>query len=213
MRLLYGRRAVPCPLETRHSDVELLVIDVRQALPGPLNDTKRRLWETYDLESDRFEREWGFEEWVRRGGPALEAIKALLGPDMEQAVLISHEFMGLPTVLAARLELPRLRTVYWAHEVPTVRDMMEQQAEHRLVFDQAMETRAGIRSYETLLREWGGYKHALVSRAHAAHRIFAVGRPRGAGTGTAGPRFPPHPHRGGLQRAAGPADRPGDALW
>jgi glycosyltransferase involved in cell wall biosynthesis len=172
--LLYGRRAVPCPLETRHAEVELLLIDVRQALSGPANQTKRRLWESYQIESDRFEREWGYEEWVRAAGPVIEAVRALVGDDPEQAVLISHEFMGLPTLLVARKELPDLRTIYWAHEVPAVRDMLEQQSEHRLVFDQAMETRSGLDSYETLLRDRGGYKHALVSRAHAAHRVFAV---------------------------------------
>ena len=108
------------------------------------------------------------------GGARPGGRPALVGPDPEGAALVSHEFMGLPTLLVARLEMPGLRTVYWAHEVPTVRDMLENQAEHRLVFDRALETREGIRSYEARLREWGGFKHALVSRAHAAHRIFAV---------------------------------------
>jgi glycosyltransferase involved in cell wall biosynthesis len=174
IRLLYGRRAVRCPLETRRSEVELLVLDVREALSDPVNTLKGELWQTHKLESDLFEREWGFEEWMRAAAPALEAVHALVGDDLEHAVLISHEFMGIPTVLAARVRLPMLRTVYWAHEVPSVRDMIEQQAEHRLGFDQAMETRDGLLSYKELLRERGGFKHALVSRAHVAHRIFAV---------------------------------------
>jgi glycosyltransferase involved in cell wall biosynthesis len=174
VRLQYGRRAVPCPLETRLSEVELLLLDVREALPGPTIETKRRLWESHKLESDRFENDWGYEEWVRLAAPALEAIGALVGENLDGAVLVSHEFMGLPAVMAARDRLPMLRTVYWAHEVPSVRDMIEQRAEHRLVFDQAIETRDGLQSYAALLRQWEGYKHALVSRAHAAHRIFAV---------------------------------------
>jgi glycosyltransferase involved in cell wall biosynthesis len=173
-RILYGLRTVPCPLETRHAEVELLLLDVRQAGPGPVNRLKGRLWEAYGLASDRYEREWGFEEWMRAAAPALEAIAALVGDNMRDAVLISHEFMGLPALLAARLRLPDLRTVYWAHEVPTVRDLIENEADVRLVFDQALETRRGVRSYEAMLRERGGYKYALVSRAHAAHRVFAV---------------------------------------
>jgi glycosyltransferase involved in cell wall biosynthesis len=174
VRLLYGRRSVPCPLETRRAEVELLLLDVRQALPGPVNHLKGQLWEAYGLASDRYEREWGFEEWMRLAAPAMEAITALVNGNTQDAVLISHEFMGLPTLLAARLRQPDLRTVYWAHEVPTVRDLIETEAELRLVFDQALQTRRGIRSYEAMLRDRGGYKYALVSRAHVAHRVFAV---------------------------------------
>jgi glycosyltransferase involved in cell wall biosynthesis len=174
VRILYGHRAVFCPLETRRTEVELLVMDVRKALPGPINETKRRLWEAYGLQSDRFERDWGFEEWIRVAAPALEAAQALLGGDLNNAALISHEFMGLPTLLLARRQSPDLRTIYWAHEVPTIRDMIEQRSEHRMIFDRALETNSGLHSYETMLRDWGGYKHALVSRAHAAHHIFAV---------------------------------------
>ena len=174
VRILYGHRAVACPLETRHSDVELVMLDVHDARPEPVNRLKRQLWESCQLESDWYEREWGFEEWMRAAGPMLEIIAALVGRDLAETVLVSHEFMGLPALLAARCRMPGLRTVYWAHEVPSVRDMLEQESEHRLVFDQAIETRDGIRSYEALLRERGGFKHALVSRAHAAHRVFAV---------------------------------------
>jgi glycosyltransferase involved in cell wall biosynthesis len=174
VRILYGRRAIRCPLETRRSLVELLILDVRDALAAPVNLLKGELWQAYGLASDKFEDEWGYEEWVRLAGPALEAIETLLAGAMGGAVLVSHEFMGLPAVLAARLRLPDLRTVYWAHEVPSVRDLIETQSEHRLVFDQALETREGIRSYEAILREIGGFKYALVSRAHRVHRVFAV---------------------------------------
>ena len=183
VRLLYGRRAVPCPLETRRSSVELLLFDVRGARPEPVNRLKADLWAAYGLASDRFEKDWGFEEWVRVAGPALEAVKALLGEAGDgaprasgagEAVLISHEFMGLPTILAARLRAPALKTVYWAHEVPPVRQLIEQDVGERLSFDQALGARSGLADYGARLREAGGYKHALVSRACRSHRIFAV---------------------------------------
>ena len=174
VRLFYGRRAVPCPLETRRSSVEVLLLDVRDVRPEPINRLKGELWKTYGLESDRFENEWGYEEWVRAAAPALEAIEGLLEGRTDEAILISHEFMGLPTLLAARLRMPTMATVYWAHEVPSVRDLIEQDNRHRLMFDQAMETHQGVCSYETLVRACGGFKHALISRAYWADRIFAV---------------------------------------
>jgi glycosyltransferase involved in cell wall biosynthesis len=174
VRLFYGRRAVACPLETRRTDVELLIIDVRESSPVPVNRLKSELFEAFGLPSDRYEKDWGYEEWVRVAAAAPEAIQALLGGATEDAVLVSHEFMGLPTLLAMRLRMPLVRTIYWAHEVPTVRDLIESDTEHRMVFDQALATRDGIRSYEALLRERGGFKYALVSRAHRAHRVFVV---------------------------------------
>ena len=174
VRLHYGRRRVPCPLVRRRADVELLLFDVRDARPAPVNQLKRELWQGFGLESDRFENDWGYEEWVRLAAPALEAIEALAGAGAGETVLISHEFMGLPTLLAARLRRPDLKTVYWAHEVPAVRELLEQEAGHRLVFDRAMTTPDGSRCYEVRLRELGGYKHALVRSACHAGAVFAV---------------------------------------
>lgn len=174
VRLLYGRRKVPCPLLRRHAGVELLLFDVRDARPGPINQLKAELWQGFGLESDRFENDWGYEEWVRLAAPALEAIEALVAGDDDETVLISHEFMGLPTLLAARLRKPDLKTVYWAHEVPPVRELLERETGHRLVFDRAMTTPDGSRRYEARLRELGGYKYALVSRACHAGATFAV---------------------------------------
>jgi glycosyltransferase involved in cell wall biosynthesis len=174
VRLLYARRTVPCPLETRRASVDLLLLDVRGALVGPVNALKGELWKAYALESQRFENDWSFEEWVRLASPALDAVAAILGDDIACAALVSHEFMGLPAVLAARLRMPDLKTIYWAHEVPAVRDLIENEAGQRLIFDQAMETHLGLDNYEARLRDWGGFKHALVTRASNAHCVFAV---------------------------------------
>jgi glycosyltransferase involved in cell wall biosynthesis len=174
VRVFYGVRVIAGPLDMRRTPVELVLFDVRDAIREPVNRLKQELWAAYGLESDRFQSDWSYEEWVRLAGPALEAAEALLGPKTADALLISHEFMGLPALLAARLRMPDLRTVYWAHEVPPVRDLIEKRADERLVFHEAMRTASGQRAYETLLRESGGFKQALVSRAHRAHHIFAV---------------------------------------
>jgi len=174
VRVFYGVRVIAGPLDMRCTPVELVLFDVRDAIREPVNRLKQELWAAYGLESDRFQSDWSYEEWVRLAGPALEAAEALLGPKTAGALLISHEFMGLPALLAARLRMPDLRTVYWAHEVPPVRDLIEKRADERLVFHEAMQTASGQRTYETLLRESGGFKQALVSRAHRAHHIFAV---------------------------------------
>jgi len=173
-RVFYGIRAVAGPLQARRALAELVLLDVRDARIEPVNKLKGRLWQAYGLESDRFQDDWGFEEWVRVALPALEAARALLGDRPDVGVLISHEFMGLPTLLAARLLVPDLKTIYWAHEVPPVRQLIETRKDQRLVFDEVIRTLGGRRSYGAILREVGGYKHALVARAARAHGVFAV---------------------------------------
>jgi hypothetical protein len=174
VRVFYGVRAVTCPLGVGRADCEVVLLDVRDARAEPVSALKRRLWEAFGLESDRFENDWGYEEWVRLAGPALEIALALLDDRLEGAALVSHEFMGLPTLLAARLFVPDLRTIYWAHECPPVRELMERRSQERLVLDEALRAPGARRSFEDLLKDLGGYKHALVSRAHHAHGVFAV---------------------------------------
>lgn len=174
VRILYGRKQVSGPLQIRRAAAELILLDVRDALPEPVNRLKRELWDAYGLPSDRFEADWGYEEWVRMALPTLRLLDSLVAETDAETVLVSHEFMGLPALLAARRRVPDVKTVYWAHEVPPVRDLLERRSGHRLVFDEAIKSRSGQRSYESILRDAGGYKHALVSRAHRAHGVFAV---------------------------------------
>ena len=174
LRLFYGQRAMAAPLGGRRTLFDVLLLDVHHLYAAPVNRFKHDLYRAYGIESTRYEHDWGYEEWVRAAVPALDAIRAYLGGRTDGAVLVSHEFMGLPTLLAARAEWPDLKSVYWAHEVPPVRDLLEQQADHQLLFDVALRTSDGRRTYEALLQEENTFKHALVSRAHAATRIFAV---------------------------------------
>lgn len=174
VRVFCGQRALLGPLGGRRAIVDLLLLDVRQVWAESVDALKGRLFERFGLRSDRFEHDWGYEEWVRVALPALKAVTAYLGNSTDGAMLVSHEFMGLPTLLAARLHVPDLKTVYWAHEVPPVRDLIENHPDHRSRFDIALQTPAGRRTYEDLLREESTFKHALVSRAHAAHVVFAV---------------------------------------
>jgi hypothetical protein len=162
------------PLGGRRTLVDVLLLDVRHLYAAPVNELKDQLFHTFGLESNRFEHDWGYEEWVRAALPALDAISAYLGGRTAGAVLVSHEFMGLPTLLGARMRLPDLKAVYWAHEVPPVRELIERSADHRLTFDVALRTSDGRRTYEALLQEESTFKHGLVSRAYAANRIFAV---------------------------------------
>ena len=65
---------------------------------------------------------------------ALRAIGAGSAPN-DQVVIVSHEFMGMPTALAAIVEAdPRYRTIFWAHEVAPMRRIVEASAGHDTMF-------------------------------------------------------------------------------
>ena len=61
---------------------------------------------------------------MRLAKPAVAALHALgAASSVEPCVILSHEYMGMPTALAAILEGERsnFRTIFYAHEVATMR--------------------------------------------------------------------------------------------
>ena len=117
--LVYGVRRLAEPGGGRTAEVEVLLIDVRRAAREPVDDLKTALFDAFGLASDRYQQEWDFEQYVRLAVPGLAALQAL-GAIAEDArcLIVAHEFMGLPTALAARLlRTANVRSVYHAHEV------------------------------------------------------------------------------------------------
>ena len=67
------------------------------------------------------------------------AVLKALGAAEGRTTIISHEFMGMPTVLAAKLEpYCNFRTVFYAHEVATVRRIVEEHPGHDTMFYNVM---------------------------------------------------------------------------
>ncbi len=77
----------------------------------------------------KYESIWDFEQYMRLAKPAIAALHALgAGSEHEPCVILSHEYMGMPTALAAILEGERsnFRTIFYAHEVAPMRRMVEE---------------------------------------------------------------------------------------
>jgi len=152
---------------------------VRHMHAHTVNAFKARLWERFGLDSRSHEHVWGYEEWLRLGEPAiavLRAIGCLDGPD--PCVVLAHEFMGMPTALAAALHEPkRTRTAFYAHEVAPVRKIVEEHPGHDAMFYNVL-TRALARGHyiEDLFGPQDGYfKYPLVKAARHCDAVFAVG--------------------------------------
>jgi len=175
--IVYGRRPFVDDQSGTRSSQEIVLIDVRYMDTTMLNEFKRRLFEEFGVRSDLYEHLWEYEQYVRLGPPAIAVLKAL-GAAEGRTTIISHEFMGMPTVLAAKLELYcNFRTVFYAHEVATMRRIVEERTGHDTMFYNVIRQAYKDRLYvEDVFGDQSSYfKHALVEASKHCDRIYAVG--------------------------------------
>lgn len=179
--IVYGRRKFVEKETGVTSMPEVLLIDVSQADPGKIGLFKYELWEKFGIDSSRYEHVYDYEQWVRLGRPAVKALEALgVGQSAEPAVVLSHEYMGMPTVLAALLENGRggnFRTIFYAHECAPMRRIVESHPGHDTMFYNVL--RAAMAEGHFLDDVFGDqldfYKTPLVKASRYCDNIFAVG--------------------------------------
>ena len=177
--IIYGTRQVQEPCNGKTVEVEALVIDVFHANRNRLNLFKGELFKKFSVASEAFESIWEYEEYVRLAVPAVEALGALGCFEDGQAVtVLAHEYMGMPTALKLVLDgKPNTRTVFYAHEVASVRPIVEKTAGHDTMFYNVL--RAGLaegRTLEQIFPEvFANYRHSLVKAARYCDHVFAVG--------------------------------------
>ncbi len=175
--IVYGRRTFLDEQTGVRSAPEVLLIDVRYMDSGMVNDFKRRLFEEFGIQSQMHEHLWEYEQYVRLAPPAIAALKAL-GAAEGRTTVIAHEFMGMPTALAAILEpYCRFRTVFYAHEVATVRRIVEEHPGHDTMFYNVMEQARRDRLYvsDVFGNQATYFKHSLVEASKYCDHIYAVG--------------------------------------
>lgn len=183
--IIYGTRKVHEPCGGKEVDAEVLLVDVFHSNKARLNLFKGELFKKFAVPSDRFEASWEYEEYVRLAEPGLEALKAIgaggiaaNGKLAEPLVILAHEYMGMPLALRAILDgSPNTRTVFYAHEVASVRPIVEKQPGHDTMFYNVMEAGQGEdKTLEQLFPQvHDNYKHPLVKAARYCDCVFAVG--------------------------------------
>lgn len=178
--IVYGRRKFTSKDTNVTSTPEVLLIDVSRYDQRKINDFKFALWKNFGIESSKYENIWDFEQYMRIAQPAIAALTALgVGSMMEPGVILSHEYMGIPTALAAILENGRsnFRTIFHAHEVAPVRRIVEGHPGHDTMFYNVMRAAMAQGHYlEDVFGDQSGYyKHGLVKAARFLDGIFAVG--------------------------------------
>jgi len=175
--IVYGRRTFVDEQTGVKSSPEVLLIDITHMDKKIINDFKGRLFEQFGIRSNLYENLWEYEQYVRLAWPALAALKAI-GAAKNSTIVVSHEFMGMPTALAAIIEPDcDFKTVFYAHEVATMRRIVEGHPGHDTMFYNAMKQAHENKLYvNDVFGEQDSYfKHALVDASKHCDAICAVG--------------------------------------
>jgi hypothetical protein len=123
---------------------------------------------------------WDYDQYTRLAQPAIAALHALgATTHVEPCVIISHEYMGIPTCLASVMEgeNPHFRTVFHAHETATMRRIVEHHSGHDTMFYNVMRTAMAEGHFvEDVFGDQSDfYKHAMLKTTRFFDEIFAVG--------------------------------------
>jgi len=175
--IVYGRRTFIDEHTGIKSSPEVLLIDVTHMDKGVVNEFKKRLFEEFGIRSHLYENLWEYEQYVRVAPAAIAALKAI-GAAKEPTAIISHEFMGMPTALAAILEpMCDFTTVFYAHEVATVRHIVEEHPGHDTMFYNVIKYAHENRLYVTEVfgDQSSFFKHALIEASKYCDSIVSVG--------------------------------------
>jgi hypothetical protein len=174
VRFLYGRRFFG---GTEH---EVLLVDAGGIAGEVINSYKFHLWQHWGLPASRHETSWEFSFYLNAGEPLYAAIEAITAdwPLDARRFIIAHEWLGLPLAFSALLrDADRYKTIFYAHEVATARQLVESHDGHDTRFYNAL--RLGMEQGYSLDEVFGDqswfYKHAMLQRAGVCHRLFAVG--------------------------------------
>jgi glycogen synthase len=175
--IIYGRRTFVDEQTGIKSSPEVVLVDVRYMDKCVVNEFKRRLFEEFGIQSHLHEHLWEYDQYVRLAPVAIAVLKAI-GAAKDSTVIISHEFMGMPTALAAVMEsCCNFRTVFYAHEVATMRRIVEEHHGHDTMFYNVIKQahNDGFFVSEVFGDQSSYFKHALVEASKYCDHIYAVG--------------------------------------
>ncbi len=199
VEIVYGERRFEDKNRNIITATEVILVNVSNSNKHLTADFKWRLYEQFGIESSRYESEWEFEEYIRLAEPAYAVLQVLLNTgsnpvskiaappasrEPKDVFVVSHEFMGMPLALKTLIERKKedaasvnMRTVFYAHEVATVRPIVEGHPGHDVRFYNALQrARAEDKSLRDVFDDpFWYFKHALIDKAHLCDAIFAVG--------------------------------------
>ncbi len=178
VNIAYGRRTFDGDGSGVTSSPEVLLFDISRIEEGPVNDFKAKMYTEFGIGSSQYEHLWEFEQYVRIAPVTIAALKAIGAADPDEStIIVSHEFMGMPTALAGILDDFDFKTVFYAHEVAPMRPIVEKNSGHDTMFYNVIEKAhdRGMFLNEVFGDQSHNFKFALVDAARYCDNILAVG--------------------------------------
>lgn len=180
VNIVYGRRRYVEKATGVISTPEVVLIDVSRFDQSKLDHFKYACWRKFGLESAKYEHIYDYDQYMRLAPPAVQVLHALgVSSQVEPCVIFSHEYMGIPTCLAAIMEGDRgnFRSIFYAHEVATMRRIVEGHPGHDTMFYNVMRVAMAEGHFvEDVFGDQSGfYKHAMLKCVRFFDAIFAVG--------------------------------------
>ncbi len=182
VKLVYGTKKFHDPLTGVTTYPEVLLVDVHHYHADKIGTLKFILFKDYGIESEPYHHVWDYEQYCRIADPGLEALRVIGACEKADPgsppIIFAHEYMGMPTVLSARSRYPgQFRSIFYAHEVATMRRIVEHHEGHDTMFYNVLEKAAAQNKYvdEVFGSQNDFYKHPLVGSSRFCDNIFAVG--------------------------------------
>ncbi len=159
---------------------EIILVDPSHMYPEARTAFTAELQSLLSLDIGRYSYDLEWQLFVDLAVPLVRVLNALVvevDPGSSRRFLIAHDWMGLPTALAARTEQPGTwSTVFYAHEVAPVRRLVEEHEGHDTRFYNVM--RKGLDWVMYLDNLFGSqhdlYKVPLLHQATQCDAILAV---------------------------------------
>ena len=179
VNIIYGRRTYTDPITGHSERPEVILIDIGRIAPESVNTLKGKMFSEYGIQSHHYEHLWEYEQYVRLAPPSIAALKILGAADKDmETIIVSHEFMGMPTALAGKLDPSHdFKTVFYAHEVAPIRQIVEKNPGHDTMFYNVMKhaEQEGISVDEVFGDQSHFFKASLVEASKYCDNILAVG--------------------------------------
>jgi len=156
---------------------KVLLLDPHHVNPASVSETKYFFAEKFGINSFRYQNDDEYNWYVAAAAPSFAALGALVNWQPGRAVMIAHEWLGLPVAFAAVHRQPgAYKTVFYAHEVATMRPIVEGDRGHDTRFYNALRQARRENLYVTDLfgDQWWNYRHAMIHAAGGFDAFFAV---------------------------------------